>query len=161
MRVDEAVIGFDDAVQGRARQHIGREVGDFVLLRADGHIAYQLAVVVDDAAQGITDVVRGADLLDSTARQILLQRHLVAPLPRYCHLPVVTDESGNKLSKQALAAPVDPAHPTAALAQALAFLGHAAPDEAVRAGIRELWKWAIEHWDRAQIPRARAVPMQT
>ncbi|MGB8436263.1 MAG: tRNA glutamyl-Q(34) synthetase GluQRS [Burkholderiales bacterium] len=161
MRVDEAVIEFDDAVQGRTRQHLGREVGDFVLLRADGHVAYQLAVVVDDADQGITDVVRGADLLDSTARQILLQRYLGAPLPRYCHLPVITDESGTKLSKQTLAVPVDPARPTAALAQALAFLGHAVPDEAVRAGTSEIWKWAIAHWDRARVPRARALPMHT
>lgn len=159
LRVDDAVIEFDDAVQGRMRQHLGREVGDFVLLRADGHVAYQLAVVVDDADQGITDIVRGADLLDSTARQILLQRRLGASSPRYCHLPVVTDDSGNKLSKQTRAAPVDPAHPTAALAQALAFLGHAAPDEAVRAGTRELWKWAIAHWDRARIPHVRALPI--
>jgi glutamyl-Q tRNA(Asp) synthetase len=161
MRVDEAVIEFDDAVQGRTRQLLGREVGDFVLLRADGLVAYQLAVVVDDAEQGITDIVRGADLLDSTARQILLQRHLGAPLPSYCHLPVVTDGSGNKLSKQTLAAPLDPAHPIAALAQALAFLGHAAPEDAVRAGTGELWKWAIAQWDRARIPRARALPMHT
>ncbi len=159
MRVDEAVIEFDDAVQGRTRQHLGSEVGDFVLLRADGHVAYQLAVVVDDADQAITDIVRGADLLDSTARQILLQRHLGAPSPRYCHLPVVTDESGTKLSKQTLAAPVDPARPAAALAQALAFLGHTVPDEAVRAGTCEIWKWAVAHWDRARIPRARALPM--
>lgn len=160
MRVGDSVIEFEDAVQGRTRQHLGREVGDFVLLRADGHVAYQLAVVVDDADQDITDIVRGADLLDSTARQILLQGYLGAPLPRYCHLPVVTDESGNKLSKQSLATPVDPARPTPALAQALAFLGHAAPDEAVHAGTSELWRWAIAHWDRAQIPRARAMPMQ-
>jgi glutamyl-Q tRNA(Asp) synthetase len=159
MRVDDAVIEFEDGVQGRVRQHLGREVGDFVLLRADGQAAYQLAVVVDDAEQGITDIVRGADLLDSTPRQILLQRHLGVRPPRYCHVPVVTDDSGNKLSKQTLAAPVNLARPSAALAQALAFLGHAAPEAAVRAGTSELWNWAIAHWDRARIPRERALPI--
>lgn len=157
LRVDEAVIEFDDAVQGRMRQHLGREVGDFVLRRADGYFAYQLAVVVDDSDQGVTDVVRGADLLESTARQIFLQRCLGAPTPRYCHLPVATDASGDKLSKQTRAAPVDPAHPTAALAQALAFLGHAPPAELTRTGTSELWEWAIANWDRARIPRARAI----
>lgn len=159
LRVDDAVIAFDDAVQGPVRQDLGRAVGDFVLRRADGYFAYQLAVVVDDADQGITDVVRGADLLGSTARQIYLQRCLGVPTPRYCHHPVVTDSSGEKLSKQTLAAPVDPAHPEAALAQALAFLGHAPPAELAGAGMRDLWAWAIENWDRARIPRVRAVAL--
>jgi len=160
LRVDESVIGFDDAIQGRAHQQLGREVGDFVLRRADGHFAYQLAVVVDDAEQGITDVVRGADLLDSTARQIFLQRCLGAPAVRYCHLPVATDTAGEKLSKQTFAAPVDLAHPAEALAQALAFLGHAPPVELSQAGTRALWDWAIAIWDRTRIPRARAIPIQ-
>jgi len=159
LRVDEAVIEFDDAVQGRLRQHLGREVGDFVLRRADGHFAYQLAVVVDDADQGITDVVRGADLLESTSRQIYLQRCLGVPTPRYCHLPVATDAMGEKLSKQTRAAPVDPARPTEALARALAFLGHAPPAELGRAGTGELWEWAIANWSRSRIPRARSVPV--
>lgn len=156
LRVDAAVIAFDDAVQGPVRQDLGLAVGDFVLRRADGYFAYQLAVVVDDADQEITDVVRGADLLDSTARQIHLQRCLGVPTPRYCHHPVATDPSGDKLSKQTLAAPVDPAHPDAALARALAFLGHAPPAPLAGAGTRELWAWAIANWDRARIPRARA-----
>jgi glutamyl-Q tRNA(Asp) synthetase len=159
LRVDETVIEFDDAVQGRVRQHLGREVGDFVLRRADGHVAYQLAVVIDDADQGITDVVRGADLLDSTARQIFLQRCLGASTPRYCHLPVATDAAGDKLSKQTRAAPMDPAHPAAAVSQALAFLGHAPPPETGGAAVSELWRWAIANWDRACIPRARALAM--
>ena len=159
VRVDDSVIAFDDAVQGRTSQDMARECGDFVLLRADGYYAYQLAVVLDDAAQGITDVVRGADLLGSTARQIFLQRCLGAPTPRYCHLPVVTDAAGDKLSKQTLAAPVDPAHPAATLARALAFLGHPPPADVARDGIPALWAWAIAHWDRARIPRVRAMPL--
>lgn len=159
LRVDEVAIEFDDAVRGGVRQHLGREVGDFVLRRADGQYAYQLAVVVDDAYQGITDVVRGADLLESTARQIHLQRCLDAPTPRYCHLPVATDATGEKLSKQTRAAPVDPARPAEALARALAFLGHAPPAEMARAGTGELWEWAVANWNRARIPRARSVPV--
>jgi glutamyl-Q tRNA(Asp) synthetase len=157
IRVDAAVIDFEDVVQGPQRQHLGRQVGDFVLRRADGYFAYQLAVVVDDADQAITDVVRGADLLDSTPRQIFLQRCLGLPTPRYCHLPVATDASGEKLSKQTLAAPVDPAQPAPALARALDFLGHAPPAQVARAGTGALWEWAIAHWDRARIPRLRAI----
>ena len=102
-------IGFVDRVQGRIEQRVEKEVGDFVLLRADGVYAYQLAVVVDDADQGVTDVVRGADLLDSTARQIHLQRLLGARTPRYLHVPVATNAAGEKLSKQTGARAARPA----------------------------------------------------
>lgn len=104
---DDCEIDFDDLVYGRVNQRVDRDVGDFVLLRADGQWAYQLAVVVDDAAQAITDVVRGADLLDSTPRQILLQRALGLPTPRYAHLPLLLDGEGRKLSKSDAALPVD------------------------------------------------------
>ena len=119
---DGAVIAFDDALQGTYCQDVAREVGDFVLRRTEGLWAYQLAVVVDDAAQGITDVVRGADLLDSTPRQILLQQRLGLPVPRHAHLPLVVDALGNKLSKSEAAAPVDPARPLPALQSAWAAL---------------------------------------
>ena len=99
LRVDDTVIGFDDPVHGYFRQQLRREVGDVVLRRADGFWAYQLAVVVDDAAQGVTHVVRGADLLDSTPRQIALQRALGLPTPRYLHLPLWLGPDGRKLSK--------------------------------------------------------------
>ena len=116
LRVQEDTrIAFDDAIHGRFEQDVAREVGDVVLRRADGYWAYQLAVVVDDADQGITDVVRGADLLDSTPRQILLQRALALPTPRYAHLPLVVDESGHKLSKSLAALPVDADDPMPAL----------------------------------------------
>jgi len=124
LRVDEpARIDFDDALQGPLSQDVYREVGDFVLKRADGYWAYQLAVVVDDAAQGMTDVVRGADLLDSTPRQILLQRALGLPTPRYLHLPLVTDAAGRKLSKSEAARPLDDADPLPALRAAWRDLG--------------------------------------
>ena len=104
---DGARVGFDDAIHGRFEQDVARDVGDVVLRRADGYWAYQLAVVVDDAEQGITDVVRGADLLDSTPRQILLQHALELSTPRYAHLPLIVDASGQKLSKSLAALPVD------------------------------------------------------
>ena len=116
-------VAFDDLVRGRQVQDVWATVGDFVLRRADGYWAYQLAVVVDDADQGITEVVRGADLLDSTGRQILLQRALGVTVPRHAHLPLVTGADGQKLSKSEAAWPVDPADPLPALRHAWAGLG--------------------------------------
>ncbi|UHQ18478.1 tRNA glutamyl-Q(34) synthetase GluQRS [Lysobacter sp. KIS68-7] len=116
-------VAFDDAIQGRIVQDVGAEIGDIVLRRADGLWAYQLAVVVDDAAQGITDIARGADLLDSTPRQIFLQRALGLPTPRYAHLPLVVDGEGRKLSKSLDAMPVDDANPLPALRAAWRALG--------------------------------------
>jgi glutamyl-Q tRNA(Asp) synthetase len=120
---DGTMIAFDDAIQGRIEQRVDVDVGDFVLRRADGYWAYQLAVVVDDAAQGITDVVRGADLRDSTPRQILLQRALGLPTPRYAHLPLVVDAAGHKLSKSLASLPIDAGHPLPALRAAWRALG--------------------------------------
>jgi glutamyl-Q tRNA(Asp) synthetase len=124
---DGAVVAFDDAIQGHVRQDVAAEVGDFVLRRADGYWAYQLAVVVDDAHQGMTHIVRGADLLDSTPRQILLQRALDLPTPRYAHLPLVVDAQGRKLSKSLAALPIDAADPLPALRAAWRALGQASP----------------------------------
>lgn len=157
VRVGDAVVAFDDAVQGPHEQRLAETVGDFVLRRADGYVAYQLAVVVDDAAQGITAVVRGADLLDSTPRQILLQRLLGYATPSYLHVPVATNAAGEKLSKQTLAPPIDRAAPAAALVRALGFLGQPVPEP--RAGARELLAIAVRLWDRRRIPRRRAAPV--
>jgi len=129
---DGTVIEFDDALRGKQVQDLSREVGDFVLRRAEGFWAYQLAVVVDDGAQGITDIVRGADLLDSTPRQIFLQRALGLPTPHYAHLPLVLDAEGRKLSKSDGALPVEPDAPVPALQRAWLALGQ---DPAVVAGI--------------------------
>jgi glutamyl-Q tRNA(Asp) synthetase len=120
---DGTVISFDDALQGLQQQDVATSVGDFVLRRADGLWAYQLAVVVDDAAQQVTDVVRGADLLDSTPRQILLQRSLGLPTPRYLHLPLVTDAAGRKLSKSEGDAAANPLQAVQALNAAWQRLG--------------------------------------
>jgi len=120
---DEAVVDWQDRRLGAQRQDVAREVGDFVLQRADGCWAYQLAVVVDDAAQGVSDVVRGEDLADNTARQILLQRALGLPTPRYLHTPLVRAADGHKLSKQNGAAALELADPLAALCAAAAVLG--------------------------------------
>src|SRR5690554_5859397 len=120
---DGTVVEFHDTLRGRATQRLDREAGDFVLRRADGPWAYQLAVVVDDAAQQITEVVRGADLFDSTARQVFLQQRLGLPTPRYAHLPVAVDAEGAKLSKSTAALPVDDANPLPALRAAWIALG--------------------------------------
>ncbi len=155
LRTDSEPITFVDRVQGACLQSVEREVGDFVVLRADGLFAYQLAVVVDDADQGVTDVVRGADLLDSTARQILLQHRLGFSTPRYAHLPVAVNAQGDKLSKQTGAAPLDATQGAAALARALLFLGHPPPVDLPPA---DLLSWALAHWDMARVPRVRALP---
>ena len=119
----EGVVRWSDRCRGAQAQDVGAEVGDFVLRRADGQWAYQLAVVVDDAAQGITQVVRGADLADNTARQILLQRALGLPTPLYLHTPLVRAADGHKLSKQNGAVALDLKHPLVALRAAAAVLG--------------------------------------
>jgi glutamyl-Q tRNA(Asp) synthetase len=147
-----ATIAFDDAVQGRVAQNLETDIGDFVLYRADHIYAYQLAVVIDDAEQGITDIVRGADLLDSTPRQIYLQQLLGLPTPRYLHVPVAVNADGEKLSKQTRAQPLDPQHALPALAAALRFLGQQPP---AFESIPALWQWAIAHWRRERVPKAR------
>lgn len=155
IKTDGATITFDDAIQGHFAHALSREVGDFVLKRADGFFAYQLAVVVDDAAQGITHVVRGADLLDSTSRQIYLQQALGFPTPVYAHVPAATNDWGEKLSKQTMARALDQQHSQYQLWQALDFLGQNPPAELKRSSIKDLWVWAISQWRLSNIPRAR------
>ncbi|MBL8251271.1 MAG: tRNA glutamyl-Q(34) synthetase GluQRS [Candidatus Competibacter sp.] len=156
LRVAGERVTFQDAVQGEGRQDLTAEVGDFVIRRADGAFAYQLAVVVDDAAQGITHVVRGADLLESTARQIYLQRLLELPTPDYAHLPVALDRLGCKLSKQTGASPIDRSDPSSALWDALRFLGqHPSPDLR-REPPATVLAWALEHWRLANVPKMPA-----
>ena len=141
---------FEDRLLGPQRQNLARDAGDFVVLRADGLFAYQLAVVVDDAVQGIDNVVRGADLLDSTPRQIWLQELLGLSRPRYLHVPVVTNEAGEKLSKQTFAPPLNPDEPTTELRRALRFLGQPEPTGATAP---EIMRAAIANWNPAAIPR--------
>jgi glutamyl-Q tRNA(Asp) synthetase len=141
-------ISWVDRVQGPQGQILEREIGDFVLLRADRQVAYQLAVVVDDAEQGVTDVVRGADLLDSTPRQIFLQRLLGHATPRYLHVPAAVNAAGEKLSKQTGAQPVDVDAKSALLRRALAFLGQADTDDLAQ---------AVRRWNPALVPARRAL----
>ncbi len=153
LRVGDEHVAFDDAIQGRFEQDARGDIGDFVLRRADGPWAYQLAVVVDDAAQGITDIVRGADLLDSTPRQILLQRALGLPTPSYAHLPLVVDAQGRKLSKSDDARPVDPADPFPALRHALSVLGQE-PRAILGAGnAQTALQRALAGFDPDRVPR--------
>ena len=157
LRVADATIAFGDRVQGDVQQNLERAVGDFILLRADGQYAYQLAVVTDDAAQGINAVVRGVDLLDSTPRQIWLQQRLALTTPTYAHLPVVTNAAGEKLSKQTRAAAVDLSAGSAVLSAALKFLGHAVPPEISAGPLRDFWPWAIAAWSIERVPALRGV----
>jgi len=154
LRTNSEPLAAHDRIQGPIQQNLEAEIGDFVLLRADGLYAYQLAVVVDDAWQGITHIVRGADLLFSTPRQIYLQRLLGLPTPSYAHLPLAVDAGGRKLSKQLAAQPVDPAHPAPALLAALEHLGQPLPPGPLDR-MEEILGWAIEHWDTALIPSVR------
>ena len=147
---------FDDDIQGRVEEHPATSSGDFVIRRADGLYAYQLAVVVDDAFQGITQVVRGADLLDSTGRQICLQKALGYPTPNYMHLPVAATADDRKLSKRERSDPVRHQDPAYAVASALIFLGHEPPRAYTLQG---LWDWALENWSSDLIPRRKTIPM--
>lgn len=146
IRTTNETIQFEDRVIGSYCQQLARDIGDFVLRRADGVYAYQLAVAVDDAAQAITHIVRGADLLDSTPRQIYLQRLLNYPTPHYLHLPIVTNAAGEKLSKQTNAAPIDTNHALKHLIEALRFLGQNPPPALAHGNLTDLWYWARQNW---------------
>ncbi|MDO8414569.1 MAG: glutamate--tRNA ligase family protein, partial [Gallionellaceae bacterium] len=133
-------------------------IGDFVIKRADGLFAYQLAVVVDDTFQGVTHVVRGADLLASTPRQIWLQRLLNLPAPSYMHLPIALNDKGEKLSKQTLAAPVNTTQPATLLWQVLIFLRQEPPAELAGYDLLSVWDWALAHWNAEKMQGIRTQP---
>ncbi|MCP1482728.1 glutamyl-Q tRNA(Asp) synthetase [Pseudomonas chlororaphis] len=158
LRVPELEYRFTDRVQGEFRQHLGRDVGDFVIRRRDGLYAYQLAVVLDDAWQGVTDIVRGADLLDSTPRQLYLQELLGLPQPRYLHVPLITQPDGHKLGKSYRSPPLAADQATPLLLRALRALGQKTDSEMAHASPREVLSWGIEHWDALLIPRTLSVP---
>lgn len=152
VRIDDIQITVNDRVQGLLKQRLADEVGDFLLRRADGFYAYQLAVVIDDAAQQINRVVRGADLFGSTPRQVYLQQLLGFPTPDYAHLPVALDDAGKKLSKTMAAMPVDATEPLPALHQAWHFLGQQPLAEPCR-DVEHFWQQAIPRWDIVRVPR--------
>lgn len=157
LRVPELEYRFLDRVQGEFRQHLGREVGDFVIRRRDGLYAYQLAVVLDDAWQGVSDVVRGADLLDSTPRQLYLQELLGLPQPRYLHVPLIIQPDGHKLGKSYRSPPLPADQAAALLTRALRALGQQPPAELAHATPREVLAWGQAQWNATRIPRSRTL----
>jgi glutamyl-Q tRNA(Asp) synthetase len=157
VRVPDVSMHFIDRIHGDLQQNLAHDVGDFIVKRADGLFAYQLAVVVDDAFLGITHVVRGADLLWNTPRQIYLQTLLGLPTPVYAHVPLITNAAGQKLSKQTLAPALPESGCGAVLAQALTVLGHPPPPELEDAEPAELLAWASAHWQIANVPTRPAI----
>ncbi|MFM1895390.1 MAG: hypothetical protein RLZZ385_464 [Pseudomonadota bacterium] len=158
LRVDDVSIEFLDHIQGQQSHQLASATGDFVIKRRDGLFAYQLAVVVDDCWQGVTHIVRGHDLLDSTARQIFLQRLLEYPTPAYSHIPVIVDHSGQKLSKQQMAAALDPRLAGSHLRIALGYLGLAPPPFTARMPPSELLAWAVDSWHIQKVPKLASIP---
>jgi len=150
--VADEVLGFTDRLQGRFSQHLPSEVGDFVIRRRDGIIAYQLAVVLDDIAQGVNQIVRGADLMDSTPRQLWLYRLLGEPNPNYLHIPLVMRPDGQKLSKRLASPPLDSQRAPATLHRALRALGQPVPTELDGAAIDTLLGWATDNWQPRAMP---------
>lgn len=148
----QSAIEFSDTRCGRFSINLRSELGDFIVKRSDGLFAYQLAVVVDDAMQGVTEVVRGEDLLDNTSRQIHLQRLLGYPQPEYLHLPLVCHSDGQKLSKQTFAAPLDNTKAATNLGQALCYLGLIPPSDMQHAPVSELLDWAVASFSTSALP---------
>jgi len=155
LRAPDRETGFMDRVQGPQSSNVARTVGHFVLKRRDGLYAYQLAVVVDDAFQGITDIVRGADLLSSTARQVVLQQALLLPPVTYMHLPIAVSNTGIKLSKSEDAPALSRSSTAAQAVAALEFLRQAPPAGLARAPLSEVWQWAITHWQPGRVSGVR------
>lgn len=151
LQVDDQRITFNDQIQGDFSQQLQQQVGDFVIRRKDGLFAYQLAVVIDDALQGVTHVVRGSDLLDSTPRQIFLQQQCGFATPHYSHLPVITNEAGQKLSKQTFAVALNNNLATDNLLKALFFLNQVLPPPSMRQDCQSILHWAIAHWQPSQV----------
>lgn len=156
VRTIEGLIEFEDRVQGKVQYDLKKQSGDFVIRRADGYFAYQLAVVVDDAHQQVTDIVRGADLLDSTPRQIWLQRCLGLPAPEYAHIPLVTQMDGQKLSKRLQSDPLRNLDPLHTLRLSLKLLGQEPPE----LEWNETWSWALANWSLSKIPRLAAQSLE-
>ncbi len=156
LRVEPRQIQFHDRIQGRFRQDVAAAVGDLLLQRRDGIYAYLLAVVVDDAAQGITEIVRGADLLDNTPRQIYLQQALGLATPSYAHVPLLTEPDGGKLAKSKRSVRLNPARPQSQLRVVLEMLGMQPPADLATGKISEIWAWAIANWTLEQVPKCLA-----
>ncbi len=157
LRVLDQEIRFTDRLQGEIQEWLPTESGDFVVRRADGLFAYQLAVVVDDAEQGITDIVRGSDLLDSTCRQLFLSQSLQYQPPRYLHLPIAVNEKGEKLSKQSHAPAVSGQQTVPLLTAALRFLSQDVPADLEKGELTDFWAWATHNWQPERIENVRRI----
>jgi glutamyl-Q tRNA(Asp) synthetase len=151
--VKDQAIGFNDLVQGYYQQNLVKDLGDFVIKRADGIFAYQLAVVVDDEYQGVNQIIRGADLLDNTPRQLWLQHLLGIKTPEYAHIPLVLNNQGQKLSKQNLAPAISTENKLLNLTQAFAFLGQKVAKPSDFNSLQDFWDWAIKDWQLNNIPK--------
>ena len=160
VRTDHRLTEFEDRIQGHQAQRLETESGDFVIGRRDGLIAYHLAVVVDDAGQGVTDIVRGIDLMPSTLRQIHLQQLLGLPTPRYAHIPVVEHGDGSKLSKLTGAPAISLDRVEATLNAALVALEQKPPATLQREPIAAIWQWAIDHWQPDALLGRRHIALQ-
>jgi glutamyl-Q tRNA(Asp) synthetase len=157
LRTHDAEIAFDDALQGRVAQHLESESGDFIVKRRDGLIAYHLAVVVDDDIQGVTEIVRGIDLMDSTPRQIYIQQLLGYRTPRYIHIPVITHADGDKLSKLTGAPAIALDSVSETLCAALTALRQNPPKNLSSAAPSEVWSWAFENWQMDKLVGCKAI----
>jgi len=160
LRVEPGRIEFTDRIQGRFRQDVAAAVGDMALRRRDGLFAYVLAVVVDDAAQGVSQVVRGADLLDNTPRQVHLQRLLGLPTPGYAHVPVLTEADGRKLAKSERSVAANPYDAVRQLCNIFNLLNLAPPTELGGGKLDDAWRWARAHWQVAAVPRRFSSPLR-
>ncbi|WP_313462316.1 tRNA glutamyl-Q(34) synthetase GluQRS [Pseudomonas nitroreducens] len=154
IRVPELDYRFTDRLQGEFHQHLGREVGDFIIRRRDGLFAYQLAVVLDDAWQGVTDIVRGADLLDNTPRQLYLQELLGIAAPRYLHVPLIIQPDGHKLGKSYRSPPLEAEQAAPLLVRALKALGQNPPAGLAQSAPGDVLTWGIRHWNAEAIPHS-------
>lgn len=157
IKSDDTAITFDDELQGSLNHSIASQHGDFIIKRKDDITAYQLAVVIDDYQQKISHVIRGYDLLDSTPKQIYLQTLLGYPTPNYCHIPVITDQKGNKLSKQTFAEGVSTTKPQKTLYLLLELLKQNPPPHLKKASVQNILNWAAEHWNSQPLKKIRAI----
>ena len=158
VRTNDQVVSFVDGLQGPQSQRLESESGDFIVLRRDGLVAYQLAVVVDDELQGITDIVRGIDLMDSTPRQIWLQQLLGYSTPNYVHIPVAINAEGQKLSKNTGADGLSLVDVEKTLVTALQALGQQPPADLEKSDLPGIWQWAGSHWDIAVLEHQEHIP---
>lgn len=155
IKTDNSPIGITDLLQGEYSQQLQSKIGDFIIKRADGYFAYHLATVIDDAEQNITEVVRGLDLLDSTPRQVYLQKQLGLPTPRYLHLPVAIDNSGKKISKSDNAQPITAKNNIITLFNTLTFLGLNPPEQLMKTDVESVLNWGVTNWNIAQLPEEK------